>query len=134
MPTRDFPSNRFFFLVVGDAVALLIVTFWGFAHHGSGFDGLRWLSTFVPLLASWAALSPWFGVYTPHIYANPRQIWRASLAMAFGGPMAAWLRALWLGQAVTPTFVPVIAAFSALGITIWRLLWVIAVRWKKAYG
>lgn len=134
MPTRVFPSNRFFFLAAGDAVALLIVTFWGFAHHGRGLDSSRWLSTFIPLWASWSALSPWFGVYAPHIYANPRQIWRVPLAMAFGGPMAAWLRALWLGQAVTPAFVPVIAAFAALGVTIWRLLWVIALQQKKTYG
>lgn len=46
--------------------------------------------------------------------------------MAIGGPLTAWLRSLWLGsESIETRFVAAISGFAALGITIWRLLWMI---------
>jgi hypothetical protein len=110
-------------LLLGDALAILVVTLIGFAVHGLSLATPRWLTTYLPLLLSWFALAPWFGVFLPVHYCRPLQSWRAGLAIAFAAPTAALLRSLWLGEVIVPVFVLVLAATSALGMILWRLAW-----------
>jgi len=113
-------------LALGDAAALLLVTLIGFTNQILGPANSRWVSTFIPLCVSWAVLSPWFGAYNPKFLTDPRHLWRIPLVMAIGGPLTAWLRSLWLGsESIETRFVAAISGFAALGITIWRLLWMI---------
>jgi hypothetical protein len=121
MPTKTNVSLRF--LLLGDALAILVVTLIGFTTHGLSTTTPRWLTTFLPMLLSWMALAPWFGVFRPAIFCRSSQTWRAPLAIAFAAPLAALLRSLWLGTTIVPVFVLVLAATSALGIFLWRLAW-----------
>jgi len=113
----------FVLLLLGDALAILAVTLIGFATHGLSTATPRWLTTYLPLLLSWLLLAPWFGVFLPTNYCRPLQTWRALLAVVYAAPLAALLRSLWLGTAVVPVFVLVLAATSALGIGLWRVGW-----------
>jgi hypothetical protein len=113
----------FRWLVAGDLLTVLVVTITGFVTHYGAISGWRWLSTFFPVLAAWLALAPWLGVYDPARYLRPAHAWRAALAALLSAPLAALLRALWLGGVITPVFVLVLAATDALGFLIWRLAW-----------
>jgi hypothetical protein len=115
-------------LLIGDIVAVLIVSLIGFITHYGEISGWRWLSTFIPVLAGWFAIAPWLGVYRRDVWRSPLQSWRAGLAAFLSAPMAAWLRGVWLESAVLPLFVLVLALTNALGFLIWRLLWSFAAR------
>ncbi len=111
-------------LMAGDALALLVVTWIGFASHGESLLTPRWLLTFVPLLAAWALAAPWFGVYAPGLRCSGGMIWRAALAMLLAAPLAVWLRAVLIGEKLTPVvFFAVMMAVSALGMAAWRAIW-----------
>jgi hypothetical protein len=122
-------------LAVGDLAVMALITVAGFARHGelSG-AGLRLFSTFIPLCAAWVLVAPWLGVYEAARAADWRQVWRPLLAAFLAAPMAGLLRGLWLGEAVMPIFVLVIAAFSGLGILAWRMVWALLVRWQVRHG
>jgi len=109
-------------LISGDIIVVAIVTAWGFASHNRlGTAGLRLLTTFVPVLIAWMMLAPFLGAYDPRRVADPFQLWRPFWAMVLAGPMAALIRAFWLGQAIAPIFVVILGGFSALGLLAWRI-------------
>lgn len=130
------PSKRFppWTLLLGDALAILIVTLIGFAMHQLQLNNPRWLTTFLPLSIAWALLAPWLGCYRSEIFLDPLHFWRAGLAMILAAPMAAFLRGLWLNAPVLPVFVLALGGSAALGMSLWRLLWAWAVKWKNRNG
>jgi len=120
---------RLFTLILGDVFLFGLVTVVGFSRHGELVGaGLRLLTTFLPLCAAWSLMAPWLGVFDLSRVGQPGQLWRPLLAMVLAAPMAGWLRGLWLGEAIPPVFVLVIGAFSALGILLWRGLWILLLR------
>jgi hypothetical protein len=125
MFTRQSPQK---WLLVGDILAILIVSLIGFFTHYGEIRGWRWLSTFLPVLAGWLAIAPWLGVYRPEIWRSPLHAWRAGLAAFLSAPLAAWLRGAWLESPILPLFVLVLGLTNALGFLIWRLLWSLAAR------
>lgn len=112
-------------LILGDLLALAIVTLIGFATHGEiGLSFLpRMAAAFFPLCIAWFLLAPWFGLFQDEAIRNARQLWRPALAMLFAGPLAVVLRGLILNAAVLPIFALVLSATSALGMLLWRILW-----------
>jgi Protein of unknown function (DUF3054) len=111
-------------LLLGDILAILVVTMIGFLNHYGAITGWRWLSTFVPVLVSWLALAPWLGVYRAEVYCRAGQVWRSGLAALLAAPLAATLRAFWLSEAViVPVFVVVLGLTNMLGFLLWRLAW-----------
>jgi hypothetical protein len=109
------------FLLLGDALVVGAVTLYGFAAHEElGTAGWRMLTTFLPLLAAWLMIAPHLQVFVPERAADYRQLWRPFLAAWFAAPMAGWLRAIWLGTAVVPVFILVLAGVSSIGLLIWR--------------
>lgn len=112
-------------LILGDLLALAIVTLIGFATHGEiGLSFLpRMAAAFFPLCIAWFLLAPWFGLFQDEVIRNARQLWRPALAMLFAGPLAVVLRGLILNAAVLPIFALVLSATSALGMLLWRILW-----------
>lgn len=114
-------------LFAGDALALAIITVIGFASHGEvGAAYLpRMLTTFLPLVAGWFLVAPWLGAFRTQAARDPRQLWRPPLAMALASPMAAVLRAAMLGTAALPLFTLILGASAALGMLVWRALWVV---------
>ncbi len=109
-------------IILGDALALALVTIIGFATHGETDLSFlpRFLAIYLPLSISWFLLAPWFGLFQHEITSNPKQLWRPALAMLFAAPLAALLRAMVLNTAVIPIFAVVLGGSSALGMMIWR--------------
>jgi hypothetical protein len=112
-------------LVIGDALAIAVVTLIGFATHGETNVALipRMLTTFAPLILGWFLLSPVLGLFNPAVTSNPRQLWRPVLAMIFAGPLAALLRAFLLNTVVIPIFGVVLSGSAGLGMLVWRALY-----------
>lgn len=117
-------------LFISDAVAIALVTFAGFAFHGETDASIlpRFLLSYVPLTVAWFIIAPLLGLYQPEITSNPKQLWRPALAMIFAAPLAALSRANILGSMVIPVFANVLAATSALGMVVWRGLYIFIAR------
>ncbi len=110
-------------LLLGDTLAIWIVTMLGFLSHYREIAGWRWLSTFMPGLAAWLVISPWLGVYRGEVFQQPRRVWRPGLAALLSAPLAATLRGFWLNEAIPPVFVLVLGLTNTLGLLLWRLAW-----------
>lgn len=124
-------------LVLGDVLVLFLVTLFGLAQHGElGSAGSRMLYNLPPVLLAWGMVAPFLGAYSFHNVAEIRQLWRPFYAMVLAGPMAAFLRAILLGNApIIPVFIVVIGGMSALALLAWRFLfWIIFFRKENKYG
>ncbi|MBC8333231.1 MAG: DUF3054 domain-containing protein [Anaerolineae bacterium] len=119
-------------LISGDVIIAVIITLWGFASHDTlDTAGLYMLTTFIPVLVAWLMIAPLLGVYDLDRMKNIRQFWRPFYAMIIVSPMAALIRAFWLGRGIAPLFVVVLGGFSALGILLWRVVhWMLFWRGK----
>lgn len=117
-------------LIVGDLLAIAVVTVIGFATHGEADLSFlpRMLAAFLPLTLSWFLLAPWFGLFQAEIVSTPKQLWRPVFAMLFAASFAALLRGLWLNAPIIPIFAVVLASTSALGMLIWRALYLLFTR------
>ena len=115
-------KNSNWLLISGDILAIAVVTYIGFATHGETDLSFlpRMFAAFLPVTLSWFLLAPWFGLFQPEVTSNPRQLWRPVFAVLFAAPLAAVLRGLWLNAPIIPIFVVVIASTSALGMLLWR--------------
>jgi hypothetical protein len=113
------------FLVIGDIIALAIITIIGFATHGETDLSFlpRMLTTFIPLLVSWFLIAPWLGLFNVQITSAPKQLWRPLLAMLLAAPMTAVLRAAMLKTVALPLFALILGGSAALGMLIWRGLY-----------
>jgi hypothetical protein len=114
-----------YLLILGDLLAIAVVTVIGFATHGEAGVSLvpRMLATFIPLTLGWFLVAPFLGLFNLEIISNPRQLWRSILAMVFAGPLAALLRAVLLNTVVIPIFGVVLSGSAGLGMLVWRALW-----------
>jgi hypothetical protein len=132
MKMREISSKQIA-LMLGDVLALAIVTLFGFASHGTvGTAGARMLTTFLPLVAAWFFAASISGAFDMDSVSDPRQLWKPFLTMILAAPFAAWLRGVMLNAPVLPLFVLVLGGFGALGILLWRsLFWLLTMR--KSY-
>lgn len=112
-------------LILGDLLAIALVTFIGFATHGEADVSFvpRMMALYVPLAIAWFLLAPALGLFSRETSSNLRQLWRPALAMVFAAPLAAVLRGFILNAPIIPIFAAVLAGTSALGIVIWRALY-----------
>ncbi len=122
-------QNRLF-LILGDGLAIAVVTLLGFVVHGENpLASLpRVAATYFPLCLAWFVLAPWFGLFRQEIALQARQFWRPALAMFLAAPLAAILRGLILSTPIFPIFALVLAATSALGMLVWRLIFLLVYR------
>jgi hypothetical protein len=131
MEMRQSPRT---WLLLGDILAVMVVSLIGFLSHYGELPGWRFFTTALPALVGWFLIAPWLGVYRPEHSANWRSVWRVGLAALLSAPLAGWLRAVWLGTAVAPVFVLVLGLTNALGLIVWRLLWPWITRWGNRNG
>jgi hypothetical protein len=112
-------------LPLGDTFSLLVFIFIGFSVHGEADLSFlpRMAAAFFPLLIGWFLLVPWLGLFQPQITSDSKQLWRPALAMLFAAPFAAVLRGFLLGESIQPVFVLVFGLTNALGMTVWRWIW-----------
>ncbi len=124
--------NKKNILILGDILAIAILTFIGFATHGeTGISYiLRMGTTFFPVLVSWFLIAPWLGLFDEQAIANPKLLWRILLAMLFAAPLAVILRATLLHSAAQPLFVLILGGSNAIGMLIWRVLYLLMARRK----
>ena len=128
-----------YILVLGDILAILSITFIGFATHGEVGAGSpsfyvilpRMAAMFFPLAIAWFLLSPFLGLFRPELVLNPKQLWRPVLVMIFAAPLAVVLRGLLLNAAIIPIFAVVLGATSALGMLLWRGLYLFLKRKRQ---
>jgi hypothetical protein len=112
-------------LILGDLLAIAILTIIGFATHGEAELSFlpRMAALYFPLSISWFLLAPSLGLFQREITSNPKQLWRPALAAFFAAPLAAVLRGFILNAPIIPIFAVVLAGTSALGMVIWRGLY-----------
>jgi hypothetical protein len=117
--------NKKYSLILGDGLALAILTCIGFASHGEADLSLlpRMGSTYFPVLVSWFLVAPWLGLFDHDLITNFRLLWRVPLAMLFSAPLASILRSAILQSAALPIFTLVLGLTCALGMSLWRLIW-----------
>jgi hypothetical protein len=117
-------------LILGDALAIAIITIIGFATHDEvGFLFLpRMAAIYFPLSISWFLIAPALGLFQREVTSNPKQLWRPALAAFFSAPLAAVLRGFLLNAPIIPIFAAVLAGTSALGMVIWRALYLFLTR------
>ena len=122
--------NKKSILRLGDIIAFAVLTLIGFATHGETALSFipRMTITFLPLLLGWFLLAPWLGLFDEQVIANPKNLWRIILAMLFVAPLAATLRAAWLGDSVIPLFALILGGSNALGIMVWRWIYIFITR------
>ena len=113
------------FLIIGDMLAIGLVTILGFATHGETDISFlpRMAVVFFPLVIAWFMLAPWLGLFQDEIIHNARQLWRPALTALFTAPVAAVLRGLFLNAPIIPIFALVLGATSALGMSVWRAIY-----------
>ena len=118
-------TKREWLLYAGDTLSIAALTLIGFATHGEINVSFlpRMGALFVPLVICWFLLAPWFGLFQQEIVSNPKQLWRAALAMLFAAPLAAVGRGFILNAPIIPIFAVILAGTSALGMVIWRGLY-----------
>jgi hypothetical protein len=112
-------------LILGDILAIALVTIIGFATHGeAGLDFLpRMAAVYFPLSISWFLLAPALGLFQQETTSNPKQLWRPALTALFAAPLAAVLRGLILNAPIIPVFAVVLGVTTAFGMVIWRGLY-----------
>ena len=112
-------------LILGDILAIGLITLIGFATHGETDLSFlpRMAATFFPLVIGWFLLAPRLGLFQDEVIYQARQLWRPALAALFAAPLAAVLRGLILNAPIIPIFAIVLGAASVLGMVIWRALY-----------
>jgi len=122
--------NKKTIIILGDILAIAILTFIGFATHGETDSSyfLRMGTTFFPVLVSWFLIAPWLGLFDEQVIANPKLLWRILLAMFFVAPLAVILRAVLLHSAVQPLFALILGGSNALGMLMWRGIYLLVAR------
>ena len=113
-------------LIIGDILALFIITIIGFVSHGETELSFlpRFLAAFIPLAVGWFLLAPQFRLFEEVVIRKPNQLWRAAGCVLFAGPFAGVIRSIWLGSWTIPSaFVLALTATSALGMLIWRAVY-----------
>lgn len=114
-------------LIVGDLLAIALITLVGFVSHGeAGVSFLpRMAAMFFPLSISWFLLAPALGLFQQDKTSTLGQLWRPALTALFAAPLAAVLRGFILNAPILPVFAVVLSFTSAFGMLIWRGLYLI---------
>lgn len=113
-------------LILGDLLAIAVITVIGFVTHGETDASYlpRMAATFVPMAVSWFILTPALGLFEAERVRSTRQLWRPACGAFFAAQLAVILRGLWLNAAVLPLFGLILGAMSALGMIVWRGIWI----------
>lgn len=113
-------------LILGDLLAIAILTVIGFASHGETDVSFlpRMAATFVPMAVGWFLLAPALGLFEAERVRSARQLWRPAWGGFFASQLAVILRGLWLNAPVLPLFGIILGATAALGMVVWRGIWI----------
>ena len=120
-------------LILGDTLAIAILTIIGFATHGEADVSFvpRMGTTFFPLLLGWFLIAPWFGLFDEQVVSNPKNLWRVLLAIFFVAPLATILRSALFHSAALPIFAFILGSTNGLGMLIWRGIYLLLAQRSK---
>ena len=123
--TRKIKLNKKNILIIGDIVAIAILTFIGFATHGeAGLSFIpRMAAIFFPSVVAWLVLAPWFGLHDLQVIKDFRIFWRIPLAVFFVAPLALVVRGFILNAPIIPIFAIVFTSTNSLGLLVWRTIY-----------
>lgn len=109
---------------------MAVVTLIGFATHGAAELSFlpRIAAVYFPLSVSWFLLASPLRLFKREIASNLRELWRPAFAMLFAASFAAVLRGLILDSSIIPIFAVILSATSALGMFLWRSLYLLLIR------
>lgn len=111
-------------LLLGDWLALAIVTAVGFFNHNSQFLPGRYLATALPLMLGWLITSPWLGLLKNQNELPLSQAWwRIAWAVLLSTPLGLLIRSLILASSVQFSFALVMVITSFAAIILWRLIY-----------
>ena len=125
--------NKRNILIIGDVIVLALLTVIGFATHGeTGTSFLpRMAAAFIPVAFGWFVLAPQLGLFNEEIITAPKNLLRILLAFLFVAPLAVMLRAAWLNTAGIPVFALALGSSNAIGMVVWRWLYIFIARRVK---
>jgi len=112
-------------LILGDLLAIFLITLIGFATHGEADQSFlpRMAAIYFPLSIAWFLLAPSLGLFQQELISRPTQLWRPALSAFFAAQLAAVLRGFILNTPIIPIFAVVLGAAGAVGMVLWRLIW-----------
>lgn len=120
---------KWVWLVLGDLLVLLLFVWVGRGTHAlPGSDVLAALITAAPFVLGWFVVAPWVGLYKTQASQNLAKLLpRLLLAWLIAGPLAALLRAIFLGrplpEGIIPIFVVVTTGVGFAFFLVWRLVY-----------
>lgn len=119
--------NKKNLLILGDVLAIALLTVIGFATHGETDASYlpRMAAAFFPVVFAWFVLAPWFGLFDEQVVSTPKNLLRILLVMLFAAPTAVILRAAWLNSAGLPLFTLILGGTNALGMIVWRWIYIL---------
>lgn len=119
--------NKRTILIVGDIFAFVVLTVIGFATHGETDVSFlpRMAAAFFPLVFAWFVLAPWLSLLDEAVINFPKNLLRIPLAFLFVAPLSVVLRGAWLNAPVLPLFVLIFGGSNALGMMVWRGLYLL---------
>lgn len=125
--------NKRSFLITGDILAFVLLTVIGFAtHRETELSFLpRMAAAFFPVVFAWFVLAPWFGLLDEAVILNPKHLLRIPLAFLFVAPLAVILRGALLNAPALPLFSLIFGGSNALGMLVWRWLYILIVKRMK---
>ena len=117
-------------LILGDSLAIALITAIGFASHGEVVAEFlpRLAAIYFPLSISWFLLAPALGLFRRETTDSLKQLWRPALVAFFAASLAVILRGLILNAPIIPIFGIVLGATTALGMVLWRGLYLLLSR------
>jgi len=111
-------------LISGDIIAIFLTVAIGFRNHETlNIFFQRFAFTFIPWTFSWLLIAPKFQLFDDPAQKLTAQIKKIIFAMVIASPLAAILRAAWLGSTALPFFALIMGASSALRLIIWRIIY-----------
>lgn len=124
--------NKKTILILGDILAFIILTIVGFATHGETDTSFlpRMAAALFPVVFSWFALAPWFGLLDEAVIYSPKNLLRIPVAFLFAAPLAVILRGALLNAPVLPLFALIFGGSNALGMMVWRWLYILITKRK----
>jgi len=120
-------------LILGDIFTLIVLTIVGFATHGEANTSVlpRMAAVFFPIVFVWFVLAPQLSLFDEAVISAPKNLWRVAFAFLFAGPLAVILRGALLNAPVLPLFAFIFSASNAIGMIVWRWLYIFIVRRMK---
>jgi hypothetical protein len=113
-------------LLIDDMIVIFIITWIGINFHQTDIYVFnRMTYTFLPFFGAWIFFAFPLQLYDPVKASTWNQLWRIPVNAILAAPLAASIRAVWLGLPIVPVFVLVMGFTITIGVLISRILFIL---------